>query len=101
MGAIYDLIPDLIDAGVEILNPVQLSARNMDAAQLKKEFGKHLTFWGGGISTQTTLTFGSSEEIRKEVEELMKIFSPGGGFVFTQIHNIQVYKTANRLRDKL
>lgn len=110
-GAIYDLIPDLIDAGVEILNPVQLSARNMDPVKLKKEFGKHLTFWGGGISTQTTLTFGNLQEIRNEVGELMRIFSPGGGFIFTQVHNIQadilpekimeVYKTANGLRDKL
>ena len=91
------------------MNPVQLSARNMDAAQQKNS--KAPDFWGGGSAPQTTLTFGSIEEIRKEVEELMKIFSPGGGFVFTQIHNIQadispekvieVYKTANRLRDKL
>jgi len=110
-GSIYDFIPDLIDAGVEILNPVQLSARKMDPVKLKKEFGKHLTFWGGGINTQTTLTFGTIEDIRKEVEELMRIFAPGGGFVFTQVHNIQaniepekvveVYKTANMLRDKL
>ena len=110
-GSIYDLIPDLIDAGVEILNPVQLSARKMDPVKLKKEFGKHLTFWGGGINTQTTLTFGTIEEIRREVEELMHIFAPGGGFVFTQVHNIQaniepekvveVYKTANSLRDKI
>lgn len=110
-GSIYDLIPDLIDAGVEILNPVQLSARKMDPIKLKKEFGKHLTFWGGGINTQTTLTFGTIEEIRREVEELMHIFAPGGGFVFTQVHNIQaniepekvveVYKTANSLRDKI
>ena len=106
-GAIYDLIPDLIDAGVEILNPVQLSARNMDPIKLKREFGNHLTFWGGGCDTQTTLTFGSLEDIRNEVEELIGIFAPGGGFVFTQVHNIQadispekimeLYNTANRV----
>lgn len=108
-GAISSLIPDLIDAGVEVLNPVQLSASNMDAATLKREYGKHLTFWGGGVSTQTTVTFGTVEDIKKEVEELMGIFAPGGGFVFTQVHNIQanispekvvaIYDTANKFRD--
>lgn len=107
-GAIYDLIPDLIDAGVEILNPIQLSAKNMDPVKLKREFGKDLTFWGGGISTQTTATFGSIDDIQKEVESLIKIFAPGGGFVFTQVHNIQanispekimaIYETANKFR---
>lgn len=107
-GAIYNLIPDLIESGVEVLNPIQLSAKNMDPIRLKKEFGKHLTFWGAGASTQTTVTFGSIEDIRKEVEEMMRIFAPGGGFVFTQVHNIQsnispekviaIYETAKKLR---
>ena len=88
-GAINSLIPDLIDAGVEVLNPVQLSARGMDAAKLKAEYGDALTFWGGGVSTQTTLTTGSIAGIENEVRENMRIFAPGGGFVFTQIHNIQ------------
>ena len=88
-GAISGLIPDLIDAGVEVLNPVQLSAKGMDAARLKAEYGNALTFWGGGINTQTTLTTGTIREIEDEVRENMRIFSPGGGFVFTQIHNIQ------------
>lgn len=108
-GAISDLIPDLIDAGVQILNPIQLSARNMDAASLKKKYGKDLAFWGGGANTQTTVTFGRIKDIEKEVKELMEIFAPGGGFVFTQIHNIQadippekvmaIYNTANKYRD--
>lgn len=108
-GSIIDLIPDLIDAGVEVLNPVQLSAKGMDARTLKREFGKDLTFWGGGISTQTTLTFSDMEDIKKEVENSIEIFAPGGGFVFTQIHNIQVnvapekmvavYETAKKLRN--
>lgn len=107
-GSIYDLIPDLIDAGVEILNPVQISARKMDPINLKKEFGKYLTFWGGGCSTQTTLTFGTIDDIKKEVAEMISIFAPGGGFVFTQVHNIQadiepqkvmaIYETANKWR---
>ncbi len=88
-GAIYDLIPDLIDAGVEILNPVQISAKGMDPVKLKKEFGKYLTFWGGGANMQYTVNLGTVEEIRREVRELIEIFSPGGGFVFNQVHNIQ------------
>ncbi len=108
-GAISPLIPDLIDAGVEILNPVQLSAKNMDAGFLKKEYGKYLTFWGGGANTQTTVSFGSCTDIEKEVKELMSIFAPGGGFVFTQVHNIQadispekvlaIYDTAKKYAD--
>lgn len=108
-GAISKLIPDLIDAGVEVLNPVQLSASGMDPVQLKKEYGNDLTFWGAGCNTQTTATFGSIEDIREEVEKYIKIFAPGGGFVFTQIHNLQVnvtpekmmaiYDTAKKLRD--
>jgi len=88
-GAIYDLIPDLIDAGVEVLNPVQISAKGMDPVKLKKEYGKYLTFWGGGANMQHTVNTGSIEQIRNEVRELIKIFSPGGGYVFNQVHNIQ------------
>lgn len=88
-GSIYDLIPDLIEAGIDILNPVQINAAKMDPRTLKREFGKHLTFWGGGCSTQTTLTFGTVEDVRKEAEEMIKIFAPGGGYVFNQVHNIQ------------
>lgn len=108
-GAIYNLIPDLIDAGVEVLNPVQLSAKGMDPVRLKQEFGKDLVFWGAGCNTQTTATFGTVDEVAAEVEKYMKIFAPGGGFVFTQIHNIQVnvppenvvaiYETAKKFRN--
>lgn len=88
-GAIYDLLPDLIDAGVEVLNPVQISAKGMDPVKLKKEFGKDLTFWGGGANMQYTVNQGTVEQIKKEVRELIDIFSPGGGYVFNQVHNIQ------------
>jgi len=108
-GSIYNLIPDLIDAGVQVLNPVQLSAKNMDPVKLKKEFGKDLVFWGGGTNTQTTVTFGTVDDIKREVEEYIKIFAPGGGFIFTQVHNIQaniepekivaIYETAKKFRD--
>jgi len=89
-SSIINLIPDLIDAGVQVLNPIQLSARNMDPVKLKEEFGKDLVFWGGGCDTQTTLTMGRLKEIEYEVKRLIKIFAPGGGFVFTQVHNIQI-----------
>jgi uroporphyrinogen-III decarboxylase len=88
-GAIYDLIPDLIDAGFDVLNPVQVSATGMDAKRLKAEFGKDLVFWGGGVDTQKTLPFGTPEEVYREVRERIDIFSDGGGFVFNTIHNIQ------------
>lgn len=88
-GSIYALIPDLIDAGVEVLNPVQTSAKDMEPARLKKEFGDRLTFWGGGVDTQSLLPEGTPEEIAAQVEERMRIFAPGGGYVFTQVHNIQ------------
>jgi uroporphyrinogen decarboxylase len=88
-GAIVPLLPDLIDVGVEVINPVQLSAAGMDGRMLKREFGEALTFWGGGVSTQTTLVTGTAEEVANSVKENMQIFAPGGGFVFTQDHNIQ------------
>lgn len=108
-GAVSELIDDLIEAGIEILNPVQISDRGMDPDRLKKRYGNHITFRGGGVDTQTTLTNGSLEDIRREVKEMMRIFSPGGGYVFTQVHNIQpnispekivtVYKTAQKYRN--
>ena len=88
-GSIYPLIPDLIAAGVDILNPVQTSAKNMDPKQLKEEFGKQITFWGGGCDTQHVLPFAAPHEVAKHVREQIEIFAPGGGFVFNQIHNIQ------------
>jgi uroporphyrinogen decarboxylase len=88
-GSCYDLIPDLIDAGVDILNPVQTSAAKMDPKVLKREFGKSITFWGGGCDTQSVLPFATPDQIREHVKERMEIFAPGGGFVFNQVHNIQ------------
>ena len=88
-GAVSQLIPDLIEAGFDILNPVQCSAAGMDAAMLKREFGKNLVFWGGGVNTQRTLAFGTPDEVYREVRERIEIFGDGGGFVFNTVHNIQ------------
>ncbi len=88
-GSIIELIPDFIEAGFDIINPVQCSAAGMDPKTLKKEFGKDITFWGGGVDTQKTLPFGTPDEVYREVRERIDIFSQGGGFVFTSIHNIQ------------
>lgn len=88
-GSIYHLIPSFIEAGVDILNPVQCSAANMEPERLKREFGDRLVFWGGGVDTQHTLPFGTPEEVRAEVAERIRIFAPGGGYVFNAIHNIQ------------
>lgn len=88
-GAISELIPDLIDAGFDIINPVQLSAEGMDPVKLKSEFGKYVTFWGGGVDTQKTLPFGTPEEVYKEVLQRLEILSQGSGYVFNSTHNIQ------------
>jgi hypothetical protein len=88
-GSVWTLIEDFIQAGFDIMNPVQCSAANMDPAQLKKKFGQRITFWGGGVDTQRTLPFGTPEQVRQEVRERIKIFGPGGGFVFNTIHNVQ------------
>jgi hypothetical protein len=88
-GSVYDILSDLKEAGFDILNPVQLSAAKMDPKRLKEEFGDHFTFWGGGVDTQKTLPFGTPEEVREEVKRMIEIFSPGGGFVFNAVHNIQ------------
>jgi len=88
-GSVYALIGDFIEAGFDILNPVQCSAADMEPARLKQQFGDRITFWGGAIDTQKTLPFGTPDEVRQEVMERIKIFGPGGGFVFNAIHNIQ------------
>jgi len=88
-GAICELIPDFIEAGFDILNPVQISADGMDPNWLKKEFGDDIVFWGGGIDTQHILPFGTPAEVYKETCKNIDIFSPGGGFVFNTVHNIQ------------
>ena len=88
-GAVAALIPAFIESGFDILNPVQVSAAGMDARKLKREFGRDIVFWGGGVDTQKTLAFGTPEAVRAEVLERCGIFGPGGGFVFNAIHNIQ------------
>lgn len=87
-GGVYQLLPDLIEAGVEILNPVQTTARHMEPERLKREFGADLTFWGGGCDTQKVLPLGTPEEVREDVKRRMEIFMKGGGFVWAPIHNI-------------
>lgn len=88
-GGIYPLIPDFIEAGFDILNPVQTSASGMDPQTLKQQFGNEITFWGGGVDTQNTLPFGSAEEVYKQVKERIQIFGKGGGFVYNTVHNVQ------------
>ena len=88
-GSIDKLIPDFIEAGFDILNPVQTAAAGMDAKSLKERFGQRIVFWGGGVDTQKTLPFGTPQEVRREVRERVEIFAKGGGFVFAGIHNIQ------------
>jgi len=88
-GAIAPLIPNLIDAGFDVINPVQLSAAGMDAVDLKKRYGDRLVFWGGGVDTQKTLPFGTPQEVRREVLARCEVLGKGGGFVFNPVHNIQ------------
>ncbi len=88
-GSVRALIPDFIDAGFDILNPVQCSAACMAPEELKQEFGDRVTFWGGGVDTQKTLPFGTVEEVRQEVCARLKTFGKGGGYVFNTIHNVQ------------
>jgi hypothetical protein len=88
-GSVVALIPHFLEAGFDILNPVQTSAAGMDPRTLKDRFGDHLTFWGGGTDTQKTLPFGTPQEVQAEVAERMRIFGQGGGFVWNSIHNVQ------------
>lgn len=87
-GAIAEYIPDLIDAGVDILNPVQIGAIGMDPRRLKREFGNDLCFWGGGIDTQHDLALSTPEAVKDAVRRNCEVFAKGGGFVFNQVHNI-------------
>ncbi len=88
-GSVASLIPSFVEAGFDILNPVQTSAAGMDPRTLKERFGAKITFWGGGVDTQKTLPFGTPEEIRRQVQERIEIFGCGGGFVFNTVHNVQ------------
>ena len=87
-GGIRELIPDLIEAGLDAVNPVQISCRGMDAKGLKADFGKDLVFWGGGCDTQRVLPGGTPEEVRRHVKQQVEVLSPGGGFIFQQVHNV-------------
>jgi hypothetical protein len=88
-GSILPIIPDIIDSGFDILNPVQVSAVNMDPEVLKNRFGENVTFWGGGVDTQQVLPFGTPQEVRAQVQKHLQIFRKGGGYVFNPIHNVQ------------
>ena len=87
-GGIRELIPDLIEAGLDAVNPVQISCSGVDPKELKAEFGKDLVFWGGGCDTRDVLPNGTPERVREHVREQIEILSPSGGFVFQQVHNI-------------
>jgi uroporphyrinogen decarboxylase len=88
-GSVYALIPDLLEIGLEALNPVQRSAANMELGRLKKEFGKDLCFWGGGIDIQQQLPSLDRQQIREEIRRTLDLMAPGGGYVFAFTHNIQ------------
>jgi len=88
-GSIFALLPGLIDAGVDIVQPVQTTAKDMEPERLKREFGQDICLWGGGCNTQRILPFGTPEQVAEDVRRRVSILAPGGGFVFQQIHNIQ------------
>jgi uroporphyrinogen decarboxylase len=88
-GAIRELLPDFIEMGIDILNPVQYAAAGMDLPGLKKDFGRDLVFWGGGVDTQNILAKGTPRQVADEVKRTLDILAPGGGFVFTPVHNIR------------
>jgi uroporphyrinogen decarboxylase len=87
-GSVVPLLPDLIEAGMDCFNSVQTNAANMDAMELKRRFGKNITFWGGGVDSHRILPMSTPEQVREDVRRRMKIFAPGGGYVFASIHNI-------------
>jgi uroporphyrinogen-III decarboxylase len=88
-GAVEPLIPYFIEAGFDVLNPVQISAAGMEPKNLKQKYGEKITFWGGGVNTQSTLPNGTPESVKEEVKRLVSIFDKDGGFIFNTIHNVQ------------
>ncbi|MFC2126631.1 uroporphyrinogen decarboxylase family protein [Bacteroidota bacterium] len=88
-GAVEPLIKNFIDAGFDILNPVQINAAGMDPQYLKDKYGGQITFWGGGVDTQNVLAFGTPDKVEEQVLKNCKIFSKNGGFIFNTVHNIQ------------
>jgi uroporphyrinogen decarboxylase len=87
-GSIHALLPDLIEAGFDVINPVQTNCLNMEPERLKKDFGRDITFWGGGVDTRQVLNHGTPAQVREDVLRRLEIFAPGGGFVFNTVHNI-------------
>ena len=88
-GNVRPYLPSFIDMGIDILNPVHVNAVGMDIKDLKNEYGPHITFWGGGVETQNILPRGTTDEVRADVRRNLEMLMPGGGFVFTTVHNIQ------------
>jgi uroporphyrinogen decarboxylase len=84
-----EIIPDLIDAGVDVLNPIQTSCENMEPERLKRNFGKDIVFWGGGCDTQSVLPYKTPQEVGEHVKERIDTLAKNGGMIFSQIHNIQ------------
>jgi len=97
-GAIMNFLPDFHECGIDILNPVQLSASGMDGKELKEKWGDKFVFWGGGVDTQKTLPFGNPEAVYEEVSNRLNLFAKGGGYVFNTVHNIQGQTTAENLK---
>ena len=87
-GGVRELLPGLIEAGLDAINPVQITCRGMEAGGLKRDFGRQLTFWGGGCDTRDVLSGGTPQQVRDHVRRQMEIWQPGGGYVFQQVHNI-------------
>jgi uroporphyrinogen decarboxylase len=87
-GGVRELLPDMIEAGLDAINPVQISCRGMSAGELKEDFGRQLTFWGGGCDTREVLIHGTSAQVREHVRRQIETWRPGGGYVFQQVHNI-------------
>ena len=96
-GSVFAFLDDFVEAGFDILNPVQCSARDMDAQRLKDRYGDRVTFWGGGVDTQKTLPFGTPDDVENEVRDRIRIFGKGGGFVFNSVHNVQASVPAENL----
>ena len=88
-GSVRALLPDFIELGVDIFNPVQIGAVGMEPLALKRDFGRELVFWGGGVDTQTVLPYGTPQQVREDVRRNVEALAPGGGFVFNTVHNIQ------------
>ncbi len=88
-GNIRPILPDLIEIGIDVLNPIHITATGMEPSALKRDFGKDVAFWGGGVETQSVLPFGTPQEVKDNVRRNVDALAPGGGYVFNTIHNIQ------------